>query len=146
MSTALVIPLRSWQDPQGDVILVYSEHECSVLFACWQSPGEPADYIACLSFQHAAAARSFRREFCPYELPEHREHSYIIRVQESDLLRDHFHYRERTYPGSPGADPLHFVVVGHDIYHEVLAVGFSESTIPLAEVTDPRLASLQRNA
>jgi len=40
----------------------------------------------------------------------------------------------------------HFVVMGHDIYHEILAVGFTASTIPAKTIQDPRLLELIRNA
>lgn len=145
---ATIIPLKSWQDPQGDIVLIYSEHECSIFFGCWVSSGEPADYICQLSFERAAAVRSFDREFIPYRLPEHTFHSYILRVPDSDLQREHIAYRRQHYPHFP-YDPTehsHFVVTGHDIYHEILATGFSETTIPASELTDERLLALNRNA
>ena len=143
---AAVIPLSCWQDPQGDVVLVYSEHECSIFFGCWVSTSQPADYIGHLSFERAAAVRSFGREFIPYRLPDYSLHSYILRVGDSDLLREHFAYRQNHYPQFPSPSLQHFVVVGHDIYHEVLAVGFSEATIPAANLTDARLLALHRSA
>ena len=143
---AAVIPLSCWQDPQGDLVLIYSERECSVFFGCWVSSGEPADYICRLSFERAAAVRSYRREFIPYQLPDHTGHSYILRVPDSDWQREHIAYRRQRYPHSPDQPRQHFVVVGHDIYHEVLAVDFAEATIPAAELTDERLLVLHRSA
>jgi hypothetical protein len=145
---ATVIPLKSWQDPQGDILLIYSEHECSVFFGCWESSGEPADYICRLSFERASAVRSFRREYIPYRLPEHTAHSYILRVSNSDLHREHIEYRNRRYPnvGYSTSEHSHFVVVGHDIYHEILATQFAETTIRVSSLTDERLLALYRNA
>ncbi len=40
MTQVTVIPLEFWQDPQGDVILTFSEHECSVYFGCWSATSE----------------------------------------------------------------------------------------------------------
>lgn len=145
---APVVPLKSWQDPQGDIVLIYSEHECSVYFGCWIASGEPADYIGHLSFQSASVVRSFDREFIPYHSPEHNFHSYILRISDSDLKREYVAYRQKRYPQF-SCEPTghsHFVVVGHDIYHEILAKGFSETTIPAVELNDERLIALHRNA
>src|SRR5437588_8424600 len=101
MTEATVIPLKNWQDPQGDVVLLYAERECSVFFSCWLSPGEPADYIGQLSFEHASAVRSFGREFLPYRLPKHSHHSYILTVPDSDMVREYVAYRKQHYPRSP---------------------------------------------
>jgi hypothetical protein len=145
---AVVIPLKCWQDPQGDIVQLYSEYECSIFFGCWNASSEPADYICRLSFEHAAAVRSFGREFIPYRIPDHSHHSYILRVPDSDMQRDHVAYRQRHYPQWPcnPTEHTHFVVVGHDIYHEVLATGFTETTIPASELTDERLLRLHRSA
>lgn len=40
------------------------------------------------------------------------------------------------------SEQAHFVVVGHDTYHEILAVKFVATTIPKSEVTGARLRSL----
>lgn len=142
MPDATVIALKSWQDPQGDVVLLYAERECSVFFPCWLSSGEPADFIGHLSFEHVSAVRSFGREFLPYRLPEHSPHSYILTVSESDMVREHVAYRQQHYPQWPGPRPTHYVVVGHDIYHEILATGWTESTILRQEISDERLYRL----
>jgi hypothetical protein len=143
MTDATVIPLKSWQDPQGDVVLLYAERECSVFFPCWLSSGEPADYIGHLSFEQASAVRSFEREFLPYRLPVHAHHSYILTIPDSDIVREYAAYRRQHYPQFPTRpSPTHFVVVGHDIYHEILATGYTESTIPREEISDERLFKL----
>jgi hypothetical protein len=145
---ATTIPIKSWQDPQGDIVLIYSEHECSIFFGCWVASGEPADYICHLSFQRTAAVRSFPRDFLPYRFPPDATGPSILYVPDSDLLRELVTYRQRHYP-QPPFDPsqyCHFVIHGHDIYHEILATGFSETTIPASELTDERLLALNRNA
>jgi hypothetical protein len=38
--------------------------------------------------------------------------------------------------------PNHYVVEGHDIYHEILASGLTTSTISHRDITDPRLLRL----
>lgn len=124
MITAKTIPLDFWKDPQSDVILVYGE-ECSVYFRCWSSAEEPADYIGHLSFKGAQAVRSFPREFLPYQVNQHGR-SEILQVEDSDLARDYVDY----------------VVYGHDIYHEILAISFTAVRIPKTEITDARLLSL----
>lgn len=145
---ATTVPIKSWQDPQGDIVLVYSEHECSIFFGCWVASGEPADYICHLSFQLAAVVRSFPREILPYRFPLNTTRPCILRIPDSDLLRELVVYRQRHYPQLP-FDPSqyrHFVITGHDIYHEILATGFSEATIPASELNDERLLALNRNA
>jgi hypothetical protein len=148
MKEATAIPIKIWPDPQGDIVLIYSEQECSVFFGCWITSGEPADYICQLSFHRAAAVRSFPREFLPYRYPPDASRPCILRIPDSDMLRELVTYRQRHYPQFP-FDPSqhsHFVVPGHDIYHEILATGFSETTMPALELTDERLLSLHRNA
>jgi hypothetical protein len=142
VTEATIIPLQFWQDPQGDVILIYSEAECSVYFACWADAGEPAGFIGHISFEHAAAVRSFARESLPYRIASHNSHSYILQVSDSDLVREHIAYRQSHYPHFPGREQQHFVVTGHDIYHEILATSFTARTIPNQDVLDPRLLRL----
>jgi hypothetical protein len=142
MINANIIPLEFWQDPQSDVIVIFSERECSVYFSCWTNAGEPADFIGKLSFNGAAAVRSFDREFNPYRYGGHRQKSYILQIPDSDLVRDRVEYRKRHYPKTPTAQRTHYVILGHDIYHEILAVSFTASTIPKVEVTESRLLAL----
>jgi|SRR3974390_2086878 len=144
MIDATIIPLDFWQAPQGDVILVYSEHECSIYFACWKSAAVPADFIGHLSFERASCVRSFGREYLPYRFQSTSHHSYILQIPDSELLREHVAYRKIHYPNSPAnlLDRNHYVVKGHDIYHEILARDFTASTIPKQDLTDPRLLRL----
>lgn len=58
--SAKKIPLGSWQDPQGDVVLIYSEFECSISFACWDKRGVPADYVCLLTCPTPAAEATQR--------------------------------------------------------------------------------------
>jgi len=146
MTNVSAIPLEFWQDPQGDVLLLRGEHECSVYFACWSAPAEPADFIGHLSFAGASAVHSYTREFSPYHLAEYHHRSFILQVAESRLLQENIDYQGLHYPKSPRIQMKHFVVMGHDIYHEILAVGFTASTIPAKTIQDPRLLELIRNA
>jgi hypothetical protein len=144
MSVPIVVPLNIWQDPQGDVILVYSERECSIYCACWTAAGQAADYIAQLSFEGSRGVRSYGREYLPYEVPKHEFRSWILKIPDSDLIREHVAYREKHYANSSAQPPVpsHYVVVGHDIYHEILANGFAASTILRRDISDPRLLRL----
>jgi hypothetical protein len=145
MTDAIIVPLDIWQDPQGDVILVYSEYECSVYFNCWTSSAIPADFIAQLSFERASLVQSYRREFLPYRVARHSGHSYILRIPDSALVRDHTSCRQKHYPNSSRFEhptPEHYVVVGHDIYHEILAMGFTTTRIPKQSISDHRLLRL----
>lgn len=144
MTDAVVIPLDIWQDPQSDIVLIYSEYECSVYFNCWITSGKPADFLGQLSFERAVGVRSFTREFLPYRIPTHRGHSYALLIPDSDLVREHVAYRELHYADSSFRPPIpkHYVVVGHDIYHEILADGIATTTIPKQGVSDPRLLRL----
>ena len=142
MINANIIPLEFWRDPQSDVIVIFSEGECSVYFSCWTHAGEPADFIGNFSFNGAAAVRSFDREFNPYQYEGHRQKFYILQVPDSDLVRDRVEYRKRHYPKNPIAQRIHYVILGHDIYHEILAASFTASTIPKVEVTESRLLAL----
>lgn len=142
MISAHVVPLEFWQDPQSDVILIFGEWECSVYFRCWTSAGTPADFIGHLSFVGSSAVRSFHREYCPYQPEEHNHSSYILRVEDSDLARDYVEYRKLHYPRSEPKSMTHYVVVGHDIYHEILARSFTASAIPNNQVSDVRLLNL----
>jgi hypothetical protein len=51
-------------------------------------------------------------------------------------------YRKRHYPQHPIQETKHYVVDGHDIYHEILAISFTAARIPKTEITDTRLLSL----
>ena len=144
MPQVKVIPLEFWQDPQGDIILVFSEYECSVYFGCWSASGIPADFIGCLSFQKASTARSFKREFLPCPVPKNQSSSYILTVLDSEFAREHDAYRKRHYPNGrkDAHERTHYVVVGHDIYHEILATNSTAAKIPIREIEEKRLRKL----
>ena len=144
MALATVVPLPFWQDPVGDILLFYSERECCVYFNCWRAAGEPADFLGQLVFEGAVAIRCFGREFLPYEVPTHSSQSYLLIIPDSDMVREHAAYRNRHYAGHPGGvpDSKHFVVRGHDIYHEILATKFTAKAIQNDTVSDPRLLQL----
>lgn len=147
MIKAESIPLEFWQAPQSDVILIYGESECSIYFSCWQDRATPADYLGHLSFDGASAVRSFPREFTPYQAINPLRSS-VLRVPDSDLAKNHIEYRKRAYPQWPIKNETnlsHYVVVGHDIYHEILAASFTANRIPKNQVTDPRLLNLIAN-
>jgi hypothetical protein len=146
MTTVTVLPLRSWQDPQGNAVLVFTDADCAVFLPCWDNAGEPADHICRLSFAHAAAVRSYRREFTPYQVPSHTHHSYILEVHGSDLLQEHLDYRRRTYPHSPPRHLRHFVVIAHDIYHEIVAESVIEDAVPSSGFSSPLLAPFRGTA
>lgn len=155
MAIVVDIPLRYWPDPQGDSVLVYSERECSVYRGCWTDAGDPADFIARLDFGHVGAVRSFPREFHPYMAkrdpaapPEVSGHvGFVLAVSDSDFLREHLEYRKRVYPTSPPDSGMrHFVIAGHDFFHEILADGFSETMVPGVDLKEPRLRALLATA
>jgi hypothetical protein len=145
MIDAETIPLEFWQDPQGDALLIYSARECSIYFLCWDDAGMPADYIGHLAFKGTSAVRSFPREFTPYRPTEHSDRSYILRVQDSDLARNYIDYRKRHYPQTRVEEKNHYVIQGHDIYHEILATSFIASPILKNQITDERLLYLIAN-
>ena len=142
MIGADIIPLQFWQDPQSDVILIYGGCECSVYFRCWESAAISADYIGHLSFEGASAVRSFPREYHPYRTRDVGQRSYILRVEDSDLARDYIDYRTRHYPQFRIEEKTHYVVLGHDIYHEILATSFATAMIRKVQITDARLLGL----
>src|SRR6185312_16667593 len=113
---ATAVPLELWKDPQGDIILVYSERECSIYFGCWEEPGNPADYICRLKFQRALGVRSYPHEYHPFSLVGQKTCSDIYEVTDSKWhaeraaywqhLTDRF-YDKRRRPFSA----KHFVII-----------------------------------
>ena len=141
------IPLQCWCDPQGDSLVIYTAEECSVYRGCWVASAEPSDYICHLAFHDVAAVRSFPREFVPYRwTPTHR--SSLLCLLDSDLIQEHIAYRQHHYPSSvrDTSRLRHYVISGHDFYHDILATGFTEAAIPQSEITDERLLQYIRNA
>lgn len=125
---AVVLPLEFWQDPVNEVLLLYSDLRCSIYFPCWTDSREPADFLGYLEFENASAVRSARREHPPYRVPDHDHHSYILEIPHS------------AWVYTPEA--RHFVVMGHDVYHEIVAASFTATTIPNDQVTDETLRTL----
>jgi hypothetical protein len=131
---AIQIRLKNWQDPQGDVALLFTRDRCEVFFGCWAAPAEPADHLVRLSFEHGWAARCVCSEYPPYtyEINERSPSSSILEVQESQWLKELSDRRLETYPRWKDWDHkryLHYVVQGHDNYVDVVALGFTETLI-----------------
>ena len=148
MKIAIAKQLTYWQDPQGDVLLFYSERDCNVYFGCWLQSGEPADFACKLTFYDTGAIRSYPREFLPYQIKNHEYHSKILLVEDSDMLKEYKLYRTHQYPNDkrPLKQLLHFIVVGHDIYHEILPEKYEEQKVMIHEITDDRVRNLILNA
>ena len=131
--------LEVWQDPQGDVVLQISEHECCVYFGCWDENGEPADFLAKLTFD-CKEAKYIKSDFVPYKRNNLNSHSYILVVESSSWLNDHI---ERIIKRSPQVKnpektwndkPLkHYIIQGHDVYVELIASGYILEKIPSQE-------------
>lgn len=127
--------LESWQDPQGNPLLILSEQSCDVFLGCWTETGEPANYICKISFSSAWASRSYTNEFLPYEIKDSGRSS-ILEITNSKWLKESVEYRLKTYPHwKPSNKEMyhHFVIQGHDLYVEVLAESYIEQIIPLNE-------------
>ena len=136
MQLAVPIPLKVWQDPQGDVVLHHSRECCTVSFACWDAAGEPADHICQLNFHHAWVVRGVNSEYLPYEGPEHHQHSCIYEIEDSVWLKQESEERGKTYPEWREWDSRlyhHYVVRGHDNYVEVIASSFEEGVVSRSE-------------
>jgi hypothetical protein len=145
MKVAEIVPLEFWQDPVEDVILVFSERQCSVYCACWSAAGEPADFVGHLEFEDASDVRCSRRDYPPYQIQNDTDEcSYILKVSDSDFVREYITRRNLRLPEAPlrFSDRHHFVVMGHDVYHEIVAASFTATTIPKSELKDPILRAL----
>lgn len=126
------IPLKVWQDPQGDVVLHYSRSNCFVYFGCWISAGEPADYICKLTFYNTSAVKCFKFEYTPYENREFKYHSKISIIENSQWLKRVSEQRLEYHPDGKmwkDKDRQHYVVSGHDNYYDIIASGFEEQII-----------------
>ena len=83
----------------------------------------------------------------PYEIGAGGSRSDIYEIEDSPWVAEqaaHAHrMSEEVYrrPLAPFA-ARHFVVKGHDIYHEILADGFQEARIERATMTNKRLLAL----
>jgi hypothetical protein len=65
-----------------------------------------------------------------------------------NMIQEHIAYRKSHYPTFVGDTSLlrHYVVSGHDFYHDILATGFTEANIPESQITDEHLLRFIRNA
>jgi hypothetical protein len=132
---AVAIPLKVWQDPQGDVVLHHDRRNCIVYFGCWTDAGEPADYLCKLTFSYAWAVRGYRWEYFPYNVLSD-SHSCIYEVENSGWLNEASSEYLKKYPEWQGQKTKsfhHYVVKGHDNYYEIIATGFDEMAVPYDE-------------
>jgi hypothetical protein len=132
---AIAIPLKVWQDPQGNPLLIYSERICEIFVGCWEEEGTPADYICKIKFNSGWASRSYRIEYLPYEIKEYKR-SAILEIENSKWLKESSDYRSKCYPEWKTWDKKnyrHFVVQGHDEFVEILAESYEEEMISLKE-------------
>ena len=133
---AIAIPLNVWQDPQGDVVLRHSREHCVIFFGCWSDVGTPAAYVGQVTFQHAWAVRGVRVEWHGYDIASTNSRSSILSIENSGWLSQLTEQRRKLYPNwnVRNADEyLHYVVSGHDNYYEIIATGFEETTVSLAD-------------
>jgi hypothetical protein len=129
---AKAIKLERWQSPVEDVLLLYSEGTCIVYFLIQSDTGDQLDEccIGKLQFFGAHAVRSFRTEVLPYYDHQHDYHSYILEVFQSPWRAEALVgiYSEQL-KASLLARARHFIVAGHDIYHEIVAESYNEQYI-----------------
>ena len=133
--TAIAIPLKVWQDPQGNPLLIYCERSCEIFVGCWEESGIPANYICRITFNSAWASRSYGLEYLPYQIKELKR-SAIFEVTNSKWLKESSEYRLKCYPRWKTSDRKtyhHFLVQGHDEFVEVLAESYNEETILIKE-------------
>jgi hypothetical protein len=113
---------------------------------CTFGTGLAQAYLRTISANlHSGASQQsvvFLASFFHIKLRITNEKSYVLKVADSDLASDYVDYRKLHYPEFPLRENTHFVVTGHDIYHEILATSFDAITIPKAEITDTRLLRL----
>jgi hypothetical protein len=139
METAVPIPLQTWKDPQGDVVLRHSRDSCAIYFGCWTEAGDPADYLCQLLFKHAWAVRGGSdSQSLPYEYEAH-HHSGIYEITDSEWMKSESTKRSEVYPNWREWDDKiyhHYFVSGHDNYYEVLAAGFDVNIISHSQAGD----------
>jgi hypothetical protein len=136
--TAVAIPLKMWQDPQGNPLLIFSEHLCLVYVGCWEEAGIAANYVGQLRFEAGWAARGYGIEYLPYRI-EQPQRSAIYEVLDSSWLADASEQRSRHYPEWKKWDERvyhHYAVQGHDRYVEIIAEAFAEERIPRESAKD----------
>ena len=119
---AKAIGLQEWQDPVDDVVAVFSERSCDVYFFIRES-----EKIGKLSFEAAWAFRSVKTECAPYMDRESTLHSYVLEVFNSPWPSEiEFGFYTESSKARLHSEAKHFLVQGHDIYHEVLCRGYTE--------------------
>jgi len=133
------IPLEVWQDPQGDVVLQISEHECFVYFGCWDENGEPADFLAKLTFD-CKEAKYIKSDFVPYKRNNLHNHSCIFIVENSLWLNNYIERKIKRNPLVKNPEKTwddkslkHYIIQGHDIYVELISSGYILEKIPSQE-------------
>jgi hypothetical protein len=119
---AKAIPLQQWQDPVEDIAVVFSEGACNIYFFVGDS-----ELIGKLSFDCAVTCRSVCTEVAPYQDRESSLSSYILEIFHSPWPAEveFGFYTEQARVRIH--EKRHFLVKGHDVYHEILCRGFSES-------------------
>lgn len=120
--SARAIALSQWQDPVNDVAVVFSEGTCCVYFFVRDS-----ELLGKLSFDGVWAIRGVRTEIAPYMDRESHLGSHILEVFDSLWPSE----IECGFYGEQSKKRLHkesrhFLVKGHDIYHEILCTDYSE--------------------
>lgn len=138
LADAKKLALEVWQDPQGAVVLEWSDGYCRVYFECWEGAGVRAPYLAEVTFHHSLAVRGEVSEFPPYRTTGDAGPSYLLEVTDSDWLADLRARQKRAYGTRAVAlkpDVRHLVIVGHDNHVEVLCTGYevrrvSPETVP----------------
>lgn len=95
---AIKVPVSVWQDPQGDIVLNIWERECVVFFGCWDEKGEPADYLAKVTFKNCWSSKYNHSQFLPYKIEEDKAHSYILKVKNSSWLTELIAQKKLLYP------------------------------------------------
>ncbi len=129
---AKAIKLQRWQSPVEDVLLLFSERICIVYFFVRDDSGNGIDEscIGKLEFHGAHAVRSSRTEVLPYYDHDHVYHSSILEVFDSKWREEAL---AGVYSEKLAASILktlrHFIVAGHDIYHEIAAESYVEQYI-----------------
>ncbi len=98
------------------------------LFGCWNEDSTPADYIGQITFNNCWTTNFTHAEFIEY-VYGHTHHSYILSVLDSHWLNSLVMKNKRLYPNSilesGYKDYKHIVVIGHDVYVEVIAKDFT---------------------
>jgi hypothetical protein len=135
---AITIPLKVWQDPQSNPLLIFSESIRVVYIGCWIEAGVPADYVCKIAFKAGWASRFYAIEHLPYEIKEfHR--SSVYEVKDSSWVKESSKRRLECYPEWKTWDNTtyrHFIIGGHDNYIEIIAEDFTEEIISIEKVRE----------